>query len=110
MDEFLEKYGTAAVFIGVLLRLIYDGPKLNEETLVLDEPTALELYALVARFAEITQQEPVTADALGERMRRIRAIAEHPKAELRPEFEETTVCIFVPPFGRRCFYIYSTRD
>jgi hypothetical protein len=110
VDEFFGKYEAAAVFIGVLLRLIYDGPKLNQGSLVLDEATALDLYAVVARFAELTQEEPVTADMLAERLHRVRAIADHSRADVQSELEETTVCISVPPFGLRCYHIYTTRD
>jgi hypothetical protein len=104
MDQELEKYGHVAAFIAVLLRLIYDGP------LELDKVTALQTLALVARFAETAGGEPVTADAL---QNRLHGLAEHTKvadreAAVRLATQDGPHCILFPWIGWECFYLYQT--
>jgi hypothetical protein len=111
VDQELEKYGQAAAFIAVLLRLIYDGPKLNEGLSVVDEATALQTLALVARFAEEAGGESVTADVV---QARLHGLAKHTMAASREAAERlarqngATTCIFFPEIGWVCFHLYQT--
>jgi hypothetical protein len=106
MDQELEKYGHVAAFIAVLLRLIYDGP------LELDNATALQTLALVARFAETAGGEPVTADAL---QNRLHGLARHAKVKVADReaavhlaTQDGPHCIFFPWIGWECFYLHQT--
>jgi hypothetical protein len=108
MDQELEKYGQAAAFIAVLLHLIYDGPK---GPLELDEATALQTLALVARFDQVTGGEPVTADVLQNRLQgltRHTEVANREAAERLETDDGATHCIFFPFVGWECFHLYQT--
>jgi len=122
MSDRLERYELAASFIAVILRLIYDGPKLREGPLELDEATTLQTLALVARFAELTGEEPVTAEKLRERLPGVIA-GEHARVAERHEAHDIEVseednsamwCAYLPTPGGGgswwCHRIYSSKS
>ena len=77
MDESITKYELVAAFLIALARLIYDGPKLFEGPLEVDQVTALHATALAMRIGQLTGQEPVTRDTFADRMRQLAEHTEH---------------------------------
>jgi len=115
MGENLQKYDAAAAFLIVIMRLIYDGPRLASEIPVeVDQSTVLQAIALVARFAELADAEPPTAEEITQRLRGMATETEHFPVESREEAHRhltvshgATVCSYLPPLGWWCHVIYQ---
>jgi hypothetical protein len=94
MDETITKYELVAAFLIALARLIYDGPKLFDGPLEVDQVTALHATALAMRIGQLTGQEPVTRDTFAHRMRQLAAHTEHaPRFEPGQPIGWVTVCV-----------------
>ena len=109
MDESITKYELAAAFLIALARLIYDGPKLFDGPLEVDQVTALHATALAMRIGQLTGQEPVTRETFADRMRQIARHTEHaPRFEPSQPIGWVTVCVSGLYGGHPfCFKVYE---
>jgi hypothetical protein len=109
MDESITKYELSAAFLIAMLRLVYDGPKMFDGPLEVDEATALLATSLAMQIGHLTGQEPVTPATFAERLS---SVTKHSEQHRHHESGEpagwVTVCVSWLYSDRPiCFKIYQ---